>query len=76
MKIKEFMNMKVFDYEDDITHLNIGDIFIMGEHMEEQKSAEFIVNDESSRFVSYYEVLSKKGRNVNYIVKIEKLEEK
>ena len=67
------MNMKVFDYEDDITYLNIGDVFIMGDHMKEQKSDEFA--GKSDRVVSYYEVVGKKGGNVNYIVKIERLEE-
>ena len=72
MKSSEFRKLKTFGYEDDITGLDVGDCFLMGEHMVDQI---FDLNQNESRAISYYRVISKKYKNISYVVEIKKLED-
>jgi hypothetical protein len=70
MKKSTFLKLKIFEYDDDLTLLNVDDCFLMGENVSEQK-----LNITDISVISYYKIISKKGNTVSYITEIEKLEE-
>ncbi len=72
MKVGDFKKLRSFDYEDSIIGLDVDDCFLMGEYMVEQVSD---LDQNESRVVSYYRVVSKNGKNVSYVIEIEKLED-
>ena len=69
MTRKELYNMKVYEWEDDIHNMEVGECFLMGESMKEQKSQTDL------QYVSYYKVISRNNNKVTYVVEMEKMED-
>ena len=69
MTRKELYSMRVYEWESDINDMDVNECFLMGESMKEQK------NKSDLDYVSYYKVISKSNNRIQYVVKIEKMED-
>lgn len=70
MKKIKFQRMKEIDYEDDMSKLDVGDNFLMGNAVIAQKSLK-----EVGQPISYYKVIEKKNKSVLYEIAYDTLEE-
>ena len=69
MKLTKFQKMKDIEHELEMNDLEIGDIFLYGRHVINQKQSKNVGDP-----ISYYKVISKEGNSVSYGMEFDTLE--